>query len=200
MMASRPRSETLQQRRIKLWIPVAPWGKFWMKSKMSESLAFNRQMVSKPRVFKEWKKLAFICWSMLLVLTVLLGEVKAPVTSRLSPLSLLELTSLMLLLLVMDWLEADEVAVEVQLEAEDQLRIARQCKTGRTSFQNSGWYRTSLHFWQTCARTARSFWLGNRQKKSWRNGLSCQSSSQVMNLKEIEEISFPVTNQNLIWR
>lgn len=61
-------------------------------------------------------------------------------------LSLLELTSLMLLLLVMDWLEADEVAVEVQLEAEDQLRIARQCKTGRTSFQNSGWYRTSLHF------------------------------------------------------
>ena len=117
-----------------------------MKSKMSESLAFNRQMVSKPRVFKEWKKLAFICWSMLLVLTVLLGEVKAPVTSRLSPLSLLELTSLMLLLLVMDWLEADEVAVEVQLEAEDQLRIARQCKTGRTSFQNSGWYRTSLHF------------------------------------------------------
>ena len=194
MMASRPRSEMLQQRRIKPWIPVAPCGKFWMKSKMSESFALSKQMVSKPRTFKELKKLAFICWSWE-VLTVLLGEVSAPVTS----LSLL-LTSLMLLLLVMDWLEAEEVAVEVQLEAEDQLRIARQCKTGLTSFQNSGWYSTSLHFWQTCARTARSFWLGNRQKKSWRNGLSCQSSSQVMNLKEIEEISFPVTNQNLIWR
>ena len=54
-----------------------------MKSKMSESLAFNRQIVSKPRIFKELKKLAFICWSMLpVVLTVLLGEVRAPVTSR----------------------------------------------------------------------------------------------------------------------
>ena len=43
----------------------------------------------------------------------------------------------------------DEVAVEDVLQYEavvDQDRMARQCITGRTSRQNSGWYRTSLHF------------------------------------------------------
>ena len=64
-----------------------------MKSKMSESLALSKQMVSNPLIFKELKKLAFICWSWE-VLTVLLGEVSAPVTSLLS----LLFTSWMLLL------------------------------------------------------------------------------------------------------
>lgn len=50
------------------------------------------------------------------------------------------------LLLVMDWFEVEDVAVEVEFEAGDQVRMARQWMTGRTSRQNSGWYNTSLHF------------------------------------------------------
>ena len=92
------------------------------------------------------------------------------------------------LLLVMDWLEAEDVAVDddvlVQYEATevDHDRMARQWMTGRTSRQNTGWYNTSLHFWQTCAKIALSFWLGKRLKKPYKNLLSCHNSSQVVNL------------------
>ena len=93
MMASKPRSVILQQRSIKPLIPVAPWGKFCMKSKISASLAFSKQMVSNPRIFRELKKLAFIC-----SVTLPLGDVSVVVNSLLES---LELTSLMLEL-VMD--------------------------------------------------------------------------------------------------
>lgn len=92
------------------------------------------------------------------------------------------------LLLVMDWLEAEDVAVDddvlVQYEATevDHDRMARQWMTGRTSRQNTGWYSTSLHFWQTWAKIALSFWLGKRLKKPYKNLLSCHNSSQVVNL------------------
>ena len=52
----------LQHRKIRLWMPVAPCGKFWMKSKISVSFALSRQIVSKPRCFNELKKFSFI-WS-----------------------------------------------------------------------------------------------------------------------------------------
>ena len=189
MMASKPRSLMLQHRKMRLWMPVAPWGKFWMKSKMSASLAFNRQMVSKPRCLSELKKFCFI-WSPWLELEET-GLVVISVTELDS--ALFELTSIFFSLfekleLVMDWLDSDEVAVledmQVDPEAEDQDRIARQWMTGRTSRQNSGWYKTSLHLWQTWANRARSFWCGNSEKKSKRNLLSCHSSSHVINLKD----------------
>ena len=68
----------------------------------------------------------------------------------------------------MDWFEAEDVAVEDVLQYEavvDHDRIARQWMTGRTSLQNSGWYKTSRHLEQTCAKMALSFWLGNSLKK-----------------------------------
>ena len=197
MMASRPRSLILQQRRIKLWMPVAPCGKLWMKSKISASLAFNRQMVSNPRCFNELKKFVFIWSTELLVVTQLeLDSGLVTVVSELQIMpvdetgwSLFELTSRvdfsLKVELVMDWFDAEDVEEEVHVEpadAELQDRIARQWITGRTSRQNSGWYRTSLHFWQTWAKIARSFWLGNNRKKSNRNLLSCHNSSQEMNL------------------
>ena len=91
------------------------------------------------------------------------------------------------LLLVMDWLEAEDVAVDdvlPQYEATevDHDRMARQWMTGLTSRQNTGWYNTSLHFWQTWAKIALSFWLGKRLKKPYKNLLSCHNSSQVVNL------------------
>ena len=65
------------------------------------------------------------------------------VTVRGSVASLLELTSILhfslleKLLLVMDWVDAEDVE-EMQVEAEDHDRMARQWMTGRTSRQNSG--------------------------------------------------------------
>ena len=112
----------------------------------------------------------------LLVLAVLLE-----LTSQVVLLSLFEK-----LLLVMDWLEAEDVAVDDVLQYEatevDHDRMARQWMTGRTSRQNTGWYNTSLHFWQTWAKIALSFWLGKRLKKPYKNLLSCHNSSQVVNL------------------
>ena len=113
----------------------------------------------------------------------LLVGVVLELTSQVVLLSLFEK-----LLLVMDWLEAEDVAVDddvlVQYEATevDHDRMARQWMTGRTSRQNTGWYNTSLHFWQTCAKIALSFWLGKRLKKPYKNLLSCHNSSQVVNL------------------
>ena len=120
---------------------------------------------------------AVVCCMSAALLVVVVLEL----TSQVVLLSLFEK-----LLLVMDWLEAEDVAVDDVLQYEatevDHDRMARQWMTGRTSRQNTGWYNTSLHFWQTWAKIALSFWLGKRLKKPYKNLLSCHNSSQVVNL------------------
>ena len=121
---------------------------------------------------------AVVCCMSAALLVVVVLEL----TSQVVLLSLFEK-----LLLVMDWLEAEDVAVDdvlPQYEATevDHDRMARQWMTGLTSRQNTGWYNTSLHFWQTWAKIALSFWLGKRLKKPYKNLLSCHNSSQVVNL------------------
>ena len=121
-----------------------------------------------------------------------LGEVRvaSPLEELVLVLSLASLLSLVVkLLVVMDWLDTDEVAVDILFDGEDQDRIVRQWITGRTSVQNSGLYRTSRHFWQTCASTSRSSWQEKQRKNMVRKGLSCHSSSQGIYLKEENEIN-----------
>lgn len=137
-----------------------------MKSKISASLPFNKQIVSNPRCLSELKKFNFICSP----LTVVVPPPPLDVVGLVIVTDSFELTSIVLepfeaflsllrrssavgahgalgtptlekLLFVIDWLEVDEVAVDDEVHVEpgdDQDLIARQCITGLTSRQNSG--------------------------------------------------------------
>jgi len=137
-----------------------------MKSKMSASFPFNKQIVSNPRCFRELKKFNFICSPFTVVepgpqpppdvvglvmvtdsfeLTSMVVEPFEAFLSLLrrsdSAVGALGTPTLEKLLFVIDWLEVDEVAVEDEVHVEpgdDQDLIARQCITGLTSRQNSG--------------------------------------------------------------
>ena len=138
-----------------------------MKSKMSASFPFNKQIVSNPRCLRELKKFNFICSPFTVVeppqppppdvvglvmvtdsfeLTSMVAEPFEAFLSLLRRVSsavtgALGTPTLEKLLFVIDWLEVDEVAVEDEVHVEpgdDQDLIARQCITGLTSRQNSG--------------------------------------------------------------
>ena len=121
-----------------------------MKSKISASLPFNKQIVSNPRCFSELKKFNFICSPLMVVVPpppevvglVIVTDSFELTSIVLEPfeafLSLLRRSSadgalgtptLEKLLFVIDWLEVDEVAVEDEVHVEpgdDQDLIGRR--------------------------------------------------------------------------
>ena len=113
-----------------------------MKSKISASLPFNKQIVSNPRCFNELKKFNFICSPLTVVVPPpaevvglvivtdsfeLTSIVLEPFEAFLSLLrrssadaggALVGTPTLEKLLFVIDWLEVDEVAVEDEVHVE----------------------------------------------------------------------------------
>ena len=116
-----------------------------MKSKISASLPFSKQIVSNPRCFRELKKFNFICSPApvppLAFVPDVVGLVMVSDSLELTSMeaavffSLLRrspsvlVTTLEKLLLVIDWLEVEEVAVEDEVHVDpgdDHDLIARQ--------------------------------------------------------------------------
>ena len=112
----------------------------WMKSKISASLPFSKQIVSNPRCLSELKKFNFICSPPpppLALVPDVVGLVMVSDSLELTSMAFFSLlrrssvlvTTLEKLLLVIDWLDVEEVAVEDEVHVDpgdDHDLIARQ--------------------------------------------------------------------------